>query len=294
MITATSTIDGPPLTLNASCRGLAIYLDNFAVIRLAKGDTSRGKRFISALSSRADLLFSVANAADLTGPQGKSLEAVRDFLDQLGPHWFPVELDTFEVVQREQRGAIPSESCISKRFVDDDLKTLLGDGSTTSGKVINLSPDFFRLGTVLDWVVPQRDSICEGMQDLDDALIRKINKLRIEFDRNPGWLDQKLPALPFDPSRPATFVQVHLLRALIVEAKQHRLKRGHGLDFSHAVMAGAFASVAMLDKHWKRRLEALPKPNKIARIYYEPELDQRVSDIESYLAIQSDGGVALG
>jgi hypothetical protein len=48
---------------------------------------------------------------------------------------------------------------------------------------------------------------------LDDALIRKINKLRIDFDRNPGWSDQRLPVPAFDRSRPATFVQVHLLRA---------------------------------------------------------------------------------
>lgn len=45
-------------------------------------------------------------------------------------------------------------------------------------------------------------------------------------------------------------------------------------------MGSAFASVATLDKHWKRRIERLPKPNQLAHIYYEPELDTMVSDIE--------------
>lgn len=73
------------------------------------------------------------------------------------------------------------------------------------------------------------------------------------------------------------------MRTLIVEAKGHPLKPGDALDFSHAVMASAFASVATLDKHWKRRVEGLPKPNGLARVYYEPELDQMVTDIGSSL-----------
>jgi hypothetical protein len=56
------------------------------------------------------------------------------------------------------------------------------------------------------------------------------------------------------------------------------LKKGDGSDFCHAVMASAFATAATLDKHWKRRVEGLPKPNQLARIYYQPELDKMVAD----------------
>ncbi|HWZ43294.1 MAG TPA: hypothetical protein VNW97_07440 [Candidatus Saccharimonadales bacterium] len=58
---------------------------------------------------------------------------------------------------------------------------------------------------------------------------------------------------------------------MIVEAKAHHLKKGDGLDFCHAVMASTFAHVATLDKHWKRRLDGFPEPNKLARIYYQNE-----------------------
>jgi hypothetical protein len=77
MIRVTSSIDGAPLTFNATVSGLAIYLDNFSLIKLAKGDLSRRKRFFDALRLGADLLFSVTNAVDLAGPQGRSLDAVR-------------------------------------------------------------------------------------------------------------------------------------------------------------------------------------------------------------------------
>ena len=39
-------------------------------------------------------------------------------------------------------------------------------------------------------------------------------------------------------------------------------------------------SLAALDKHWKRRVEALPRPNGLARIYSANELDQLVGDLE--------------
>jgi ActR/RegA family two-component response regulator len=57
-----------------------------------------------------------------------------------------------------------------------------------------------------------------------------------------------------------------------------------GIDFGQAVIATAYASIATLDKHWKRRVETiLPKPNKLAHIYYRPELDKMVRDIERFL-----------
>jgi hypothetical protein len=59
------------------------------------------------------------------------------------------------------------------------------------------------------------------------------------------------------------------------------------LDFCHAVMASAFSSVATLDKNWKRRVEDLPKPNGLPRVYYGPELGQMVSDVEWWLKQQS-------
>ncbi len=81
-----------------------------------------------------------------------------------------------------------------------------------------------------------------------------------------------------------TFACGNLIRTLIVESGQ--LKKGDGLDFCHAVMASAFASVATLDKHWKRRVENLPKPNKLAHIYSKGELDTMVTDIEFWVKQQ--------
>ncbi len=283
MIKATRSADG--LAANVICSGVAIYLDTFAIIRLAKGDPSRRQRFVAAVHSKADLIFSVANAAELIGPQEDSLEAVKNFLNEIGAHWFPVELDTFEVVARERNGAQPSKSCLSPRFVQDFASAQFADQPLpTAGEVISLGDDFFRLGRVLDWLVPQRASILEGSRKFDEVLAQTVDRYRGEFDRDPQWLDRYTPALSFNPSIPATFVHANLLRTLVkAKGSQSQLKKGDGLDFSHAVMGSAFANIAALDKAWKARVESLPQPNGLARIYYEPELDAMVSDIENHV-----------
>jgi hypothetical protein len=105
-----------------------------------------------------------------------------------------------------------------------------------------------------------------------------------EYRKNPGWLDAKLPELPFTVDRPGTYVYGNLLRLLVREAKGRTIMPNDGIDFGQAVIGTAYASIATLDKHWKRRVETiLPKPNKLAHIYYQPELDKMVRDIERFL-----------
>lgn len=273
LIRATTSIDGPPFTVVATVSGLAVYLDNWAVIDLAKGDPSRQRRFVNAICAGSDLLFSSANAAELSGPQGRSFDAVKSFLDQLGPHWVPVELNPFKVVEREWNGVSRAESCLSADFMHAYFRDRTTGFTSGSGKVIDLSQDFFRLGAVLDWVA-QSDEIRKLSAEFDEVLKKAIREAR---GRKP------MPAQPFTPSKPATFTCGNLLRTLIVEAKAYHVKKGDGLDFCHAVIGSAFASVAALDKHWKRRVASLPTPNGLARIYSKPELDAMVTDIESWV-----------
>jgi hypothetical protein len=282
MIRATASLEGPLFSFNATVSGLAVYLDNWAVIELARGDPSRRRRFVETLRSGGDLLFSVTNAAELSGPQGNSANIVRNFLNEIGPHWFPVELDPFEVVKREQNGDTSAGHCICKRFMKDYFADQFRDCTPASGRIIDLSQDALRLGPVMDWVGPQRDSIRQGSADFDDALIKRIIGYRAEYLKNNGWLDETFPILSFRADMPATFGYISLIRTLILESTQgYQLKKGDGLDFCHAVMASAFASVAALDKHWQRRIGSLPKPNGLAPIYSGLELDKMVMDIES-------------
>ena len=263
MIRATANANGALFTLNASVSGPVVHLDNWAFIEL-------------------DLLFSVTNAAELSGSQGRSAEAVRSLLDEIGPRWFPAKHDATEAIKCKLAGRNPDAACIDEHFFKSYVADRMRPYVPGCGKVINLSSDFFHLGPLLDRVGPQRESIYRSSAEFDELLKHKMNTARALSKQDPTLLDQKFPRVPFNPRMRACFVHFNLLRIMAVDAGS--LKKGDGMDFCHAVMGCAFASFATLDRQWKRRVDSLPKPNQLARIYGPSELDQMVTDMEAGLA----------
>jgi len=282
MIRATFKPDGSILRLNASVSGPAVYLDNWAFIELAKKDPSRRRRFIDVVRSGAEVLFSVTNAAELSGPKGHSAEAIKAFLDEIGPHWFPVRLDVTEAIKHETKGEDRGAVCIDEHFFKSYIADRMRSCPAGSGKVISLADEFFSLASILDRVGPQWKSIQEGSADFDKMLKNKMSVVRGKCKRDPSLLDAKFPQIPFDPAHPAYFVYYGLLRIMAIEANS--LTKGDGLDFCHAVMGCAFANFTTLDTTWKRRIASLPKPNWLACVYSRSELDRMVSDIEFAIA----------
>jgi hypothetical protein len=268
-------IDG---MVNARVAGLAVYLDNWAIYDLAEKEPTRRDRFTRAIRMGADLLFSAANLAELGGPTGRSADLVRAFLDDIGPHWFPIELDTIAVVKRELKGVDKERVCVSRDLLMDIVNVHVHQRS--SSRIINFSPDeFFRLGAVLDWAGPQRDSLCRGSANMDVALRNRIALHARRWKKEPRSLDKELPPMPFEHDRPASFAFCHLLHGLVKSG--HSPRKHDGLDFSHAVMGSAFAHFAALDTKWKERIEELSKPNGLASVYCPSELDKLVDDLET-------------
>jgi hypothetical protein len=261
----------------AETRGCPVYLDNWAIINLAKGCPSRRQRFVDALRQRGTLLFSWTNAIELAGPQGTSAEAVRNFLDSLGPHWVPVEMNPWTVVKREGAG-LYAQAAVSESFME--AYTLERFASRQSACASDTSPEhFFRLGTVLDWVQKDRDSLGARTAEIHGALRDTLGQWRAQYETDLRSLDGFLPT--FEECRPATFVLLHLLHLLVRELKGYEFTPNDSLDFCHAVMGAAYGGLATLDREWKRRIESLPTPNNLAKIHYAPELDEFVSILES-------------
>jgi len=278
VITFSPNQDGE-LGLNASICGFPVFLDQFAIKELACRNPSRRQKFIEVVHRGADVLFSVSNAAELTGPQGDSFREIRDFLDEIGPHWFPVELNPVEIVNREREGKPVDACCVCKDFMIRLLA--FHNRNHPKERVFGISSDLFNLRFVMDWLVSQRHSIASGKKEMDAALIKKIEDHRAKHDADPQWLDNHFPALQFHPQFAGTFAYVNMVRCLVLESKSYAMQPGDGIDFCQAVIGSAFASVATLDKKWKRRVEIMPKPNQLATVYYAPELDRMVDDLES-------------
>jgi hypothetical protein len=273
-------IRATPTGFSVGASGPVVYLDNWALIELAEEDPKRRRRFIDAVHSGVDVLFSITNAAELSGPQGRSADTLKAFLNDIGTHWFPARMDPTEVVKREANGEDPQSACIDETFVKRYLVSQMRSYTPAFGKVMELSDSLFHLGAILDWVGPQRESIFQTSVEFDEMLRNKMSAARERCKRDPTLLDKKFPRIPFDAARRAYFVYVNLLRVMTVEANS--LKKGDGMDFCHTVIACAFSGFAALDTQWKRQIGTLP-PNPLACVYSPRELNQMVTDMESWL-----------
>lgn len=218
----------------------------------------------------------------MAGAQGDSSVALKGFLDELGPHWFPVELKVLEVMEREQLGQEPSACCLDGEILRAFFSQRTSDYTPGSGKVIDLSPQFFSLGSFVDWLAPSRLHFRDKRAEFDNELKTSIGLLRAKSKRSPGWLNSAFPEVRFHPRFGANFAYRNLLRNLVSD-RGIQVKQGDGIDFCHAVMAAAFSNFATLDKQWKVRVENLPKPNELPRVYYRPEIDAMVRDLEAAL-----------
>jgi hypothetical protein len=275
-----TTEDGKPVCEAELSERYGVYLDNDSLIEIAKGPEERRERFVHSLQNKGGLLFSLTNAVELAGPQGASADAVRRFLDSIGAHWIPLELNPYKVSERERDGVLSERAAVSDTFIEAYFQRRAFDLSPEGAKVLDLSESFFRLGTVLDWIHEDRDSTRADAALMDETLRNRIAKTRAEYEKAPSSLDRELPPVSYDSRRPATFALIHLLRGLVIDAKAFQFKEHDALDLCHTVLAAAYASVATLDKQWKRRVEQLPAPNQLARIFYRPEVDQLVTTLE--------------
>lgn len=263
-----------------------VYLDTDSLIDLAKKSECRRQRFLRALHEGGDLLFSYTHALEIAGTAGDTAAAIRSFLDGVGPYWTPLELNPWKVVRREA-GGILGQGPISESFVKAYFEERSYDLTVEGHEVLDLPADsFFRLGSVLDWVQEHRDDIRRSAVEIDRMFCSLLKQLRDDYDKNPSALDREAPSLPVDHRRPATFVLAQLLRMLVIEAKAFQCKKNDGLDFCHAVLASAYGSLITLDKHWKRRVENLPWQGHRPKVYYRPQVDELVDELEAVTALR--------
>jgi hypothetical protein len=271
------------LTFAASVNGIAIYLDNWAISKLARHDSSLlRKRFVEAVDKGADVLFSVGHGLEIAGAQGDSSTVIKAFLNDLGPHWYPVEFAVEKVMQREREGLEPSKCCYAEELLRAFFSNRSSDCTPGSGKIIDLSESFFGLGAFVDWLAPSRSEWRAKIDEFDNLLKTQFALLRAKAKRNPGWLDTALPPMQFHPRFAANFAYRNFLRNLISD-RGIQPKKGDAIDLCHAVMAAAFSNMATLDTQWKARVESLPKPNTIPHVYHRAEIDVMVDDLEHAL-----------
>lgn len=269
--------------LGVACtnRGCGVYLDNDSLIDLAKGDSTRRDRFVSAIKKKGALLFSFTNAMELAGPQGRSADVVRVFLDSLGQYWMPLAMNVYKVMEREQ-GRSESSPAFSEIFLKGYFQSRLQQVSDTTGGLLGISDEsFFRLGSVVGWIQNNRDHVRQQAKEIDGMFRDLLGELVLQR-RNDTMPKDLAVMTDYSEQYPARFAFFQLQRVIWNEARAYRLKANDGIDFCHAVVASSYGSIITLDKHWKRRILEIPKSHRLAKTFYRAELDELVDELDAF------------
>lgn len=264
-------------------RRVGVYLDNWALISIAKGSVELRDRFCNAVRYGGCLLFSVTNVYEIAGPQGASSAAVRGLLKGIGPFWIPIELNTYKVVERES-SCIPGEAPVADGFINSYIATRVNDLFSHCDQLVDLSAEsFFSLDAVLEWVYTKHIGLKGKACELADALRVLLSEARRQYELNPLSLDKYYPKVKLDLQRPAGYVFNHLMRQLVIEAKAYTFTNNDAMDFCHAVMAISYSRIAALDKQWRRRAESLPDYRRLASVFYLPQINDLIVTLERYI-----------
>ncbi|MGD0263651.1 MAG: hypothetical protein ABSD47_01695 [Candidatus Methylomirabilota bacterium] len=247
----------------------SIYLDHWALRRLSE-DSGLSRRFLFAFKHRATLMFSVMNAAEIArdaSPQ--RAQQVRDFLKELGPHWFPMTIDPFRIINAEDTGKTPDglAPCASVEFLTDShFAARLATGPVSLAHVVDLT--YGAGGDDLRKVTDRRTA----------QLQEELQAWRDEYAKNPKALDNKFPLLKFDATKPMRAIYNGLVRYAIRDT--FTLNDNHARDLCHAMVSVRCAQMVTLDAHWAEQVRKLKLPPDFVQVYSEADLGRFLADLE--------------
>jgi len=109
-----------------------------------------------------------------------------------------------------------------------------------------VEPGFFRLGSVLDWLIPHRATIRRKLSELDQVLGDRLLRLRHAYEQDRQRFEQVLPEPRYEDSRPATSDSTASFVALRSRQRPIGSRRAMVLTFAIPLLGLRLA----LSQHW--------------------------------------------
>jgi hypothetical protein len=250
-------------------------------MHLAETDAFRNP-FLAALGRGGTPLFSWTLALEASGPQGQTAEVLQRFLSALGEHWLPLEFNVFRVARREAgQEAANGHPCVSASFVIGYVKERLYEVSPEGSTVVNMSASLFDLGRVVAWIQRDRSRVQVHVDAYKEEADRLVQQYRAVVARAKAKVDELLPAIALNGSRPATALLHGLLRPIVLYPGSEKWARNDALDLSHAVVGGGCGELIALDKTWKRRTLATGiETARGVQVFHRPELERLIEEFQ--------------
>jgi len=254
--------NGKKFIVTTTIRPPNIYLDHWA-IRDISSNPEFMRRFLSFFNTKGTLLFSLANALDISQTQGDSLERIRIFLERIGLNWFPIEFNPSKVIDAEQQYR-PGEP--APFFAASFLKMYY---PRIHGQELTLK-------SIVD-LVQEGGSFNPIVKKTFDDLVKLFSSSRDLWNSDSGVRKRAYSTTTFNPDQPTRFIYDGLMRLTFTE--NFNLNRNQIMDFFHATVSLSYANIVLLDKLWENLAYKIKSPRMI-KVYSQPKLAEFFKDLE--------------
>ena len=252
----------------------AIYLDHWALRKIASNQEWRA-RFLQAFKTRGTLFFSTVHLAELAGNNSESIESVRSLLAAIGPHWMVINVNPFEVLEREATWT-PNQKAPHVGdffFKQGDFLKRLVTGTVSLTHLVDMMGHAER-----EALVAQTEHMCGTM-------VESISRFREAYKKDKTILDTTFPDEGFNERNPMRYVLFQLMRRFTKDS--FGLDTNHIRDFFHTAVPVAYANMVALDKHWHGQVQKLQLPPQFMRPFKESTMDAFFEVLEACPAVRS-------
>lgn len=244
-----------------------IYMDTWA-LNLFSNDQLWRSKFFELFRNRGTLAVSLLNIVEIGAHAARCRPELRSFLDAIGPHWVPLTIDSFALMDAQKTSHEDKSACLSTPFLLEYFSSNRGDLS-----LVRLV-DWTRGDAGAELKAADRSSIiCEG-----------IKHWRREYAADIQTVDAKWELLPFDCRAPMRPIYNAFLRFCIkdnFEFTEHDAR-----DLQHAIASVGCADMTLLDNRWAAQARKVQKqtkmPKQFVRIYESRRLPQFLADLAEY------------
>lgn len=244
VIHVTIDADGQ-LTAGQQLVSPAVYLDHWA-LRAVSEDSDLSDRFTRVLEARGGtLLLSWANIVEFPGLDEQAARKAEQFIDAQLPRLFFLELNPFEVVQREN--ALLAGGPPAPPHADLDLLRL----------VVGLRPSGVHPITCLGMLAEVSAARSDSRERMQTVFVERLAALRTEYLEdidfralvNRTRCGQTVP-------RGTAIVLREVVGGLLRDSSTP-VTANDALDFFHTIVPVAYADFVLLDGRWRDQVDRL-------------------------------------
>jgi hypothetical protein len=223
----------------------AVYLDHWA-LRAVSEDAALSAPFTKALEVRGGtLLLSWANIAEFPDLDKQAARRAEQFIEAQLPRLFFLELNPFEVIQREN--ALLAGGPPVPPHADLDLLRL----------VIGLRPSGVQPITCMGMLTEVSGARSESKERMKAVFVKRVNNLREEYLEDNDFRALVDRTVRGHAALRGTAVVLREIVAGLMRDKSTPITPNDALDFFHTIVPVTYSDFALLDGRWRDQVDRL-------------------------------------